>query len=51
MSGYIVKIIEFKDQPCVPIPKPLMKKLGWKEGDHVDVKHDKKRDCITLKKV
>ncbi len=50
MGGYVVKVIEFKGQLCVPIPDPLMKKLGWKEGDKIVVDYDKTRNALTMRK-
>ena len=48
---HVVKVIEFKGELCVPIPKALMKELGWKEGDNIDVRYDKKRNCVVVKKI
>ena len=51
MSSYIVEVIEFEGQLCVPFPKKLMKDLGWKEGDDINVEYDKKRNCVVMTKV
>jgi len=51
MSRYVVKVIEFKGQLCVPFPKKLIKELGWKEGDSINVEYDKKRNCVVMTKV
>ncbi|KKR26465.1 MAG: hypothetical protein UT58_C0012G0020 [Microgenomates group bacterium GW2011_GWC1_39_7b] len=48
--SYTVKVIEFKGQLCVPIPKPLVKKLGWKEGDEIIVDYDKVKNVVTMRK-
>lgn len=49
-TSYVVKVIEFKGQLCVPIPKPLMKQLGWKEGDEIIVDYDKAKKVVTMRK-
>lgn len=48
--SYIVKVIEFKGQMCVPIPKPLMNQVGWKEGDEIIVDYDKIQNVVTMRK-
>ena len=48
---YTVTIIEYKGELCVPLPRPLMKKMGWKVGDKVDVKYDKDLDGIVVRKI
>ena len=51
MGRYTVKVIEFKGQLCIPFPKKLMKELGWKEGDSINMEYDKKRNCVVVTKV
>ena len=35
----------------VSLPATALVRLGWKEGDRVDVWVDQKRDCITIKRI
>lgn len=49
--SYIVKVIEFNGQLCVPIPKEICDKLGIKEGTKVSVDVTTDGKSIIVRKV
>ena len=51
MNSFVVKVIEFDGQQCVPIPGQLMKKLDWKVGDKVIVDLTVDKKSILVRKL
>lgn len=51
MSQYVVKVIEFNGQLCIPIPKEIREDLGITEGTKVSVDISPDGKSVIIKKI